>query len=318
MTPRRCRRGEASNDALLEWLGGHYCGCACNAGGEFSAARAYLERSLVHLESQDFSVYSGFMPEVIKTGAVSLWLARTLCCLGYFDQARTRLEEVRPESAGARCLKLTTAWLFGWFIGTEPESLLHRTQELLAAADESGFAQFRAVGSMFRGWCLAATGRPDEGVAPITTGLDEYRATGTLHNQQTMLTLLAQAYGWARQPHAGLQRVAEALQLGRATQQRWAEAETLRVRGELLIATGDPPAAESSFQEALALARQQSAKLWELRAATSLARLWRDQGRSAEALELLAPVRNWFTEGFDIPILNRAKALIEQLQARSA
>ena len=91
------------------------------------------------------------------------------------------------------------------------------------------------------------------------------------------------------------------------------EADLHRVRGELLISVGDPTAAEAAFQQAIAVARRQQAKLWELRAATSLARLWRDEGKAAEARDLLAPVYSWFTEGFDTPVLQDAKALLDQL-----
>jgi predicted ATPase len=305
--------GETSNDLLLEWLGCHSCGCACHALGEFSVARAYLERCLVLVESEHCSAYFTLMAELPSLGGVLLFLARTLCCIGYFDQARIRIDEVRPDSPGARCLTFTTAWLFGWCVGAAPESLLQRADVLLAAAMESGFAQFRAVGSIFRGWCLAAMRRPDEGVALITTGLDGYRATGTLHNLPTMLTLLAVAYGMAGQPHAARERLTEALQICGVTGQRWAEAEMHRLRGELLIATSDPVTAEVSFRQALTLARQQNARLWELRAATSLARLWRGQGKRTEAHELLAPVYDWFTEGFDTADLKEAKALLDEL-----
>jgi len=101
--------------------------------------------------------------------------------------------------------------------------------------------------------------------------------------------------------------------LAEETEDRWYQAETLRLRGDVLLAIGDAAAAEASYAEALALAAQQSAKLWELRAAMSLARLWRDQGKHAEAHEMLAPVYGWFTEGLDTPVLQQAKALLKEL-----
>ena len=101
--------------------------------------------------------------------------------------------------------------------------------------------------------------------------------------------------------------------LAEETEARWFQAETLRLTGEVLLATGDAAAAEASYREAIAIAQRQSAKLWELRAAMSLARLWRDQGKRAEARGLLAPVYGWFTEGFDTPVLQEAKALLGQL-----
>jgi predicted ATPase len=117
----------------------------------------------------------------------------------------------------------------------------------------------------------------------------------------------------AGQCRAALDHLAEARGLAEDTGVRWLQAETLRVTGDVLLATGDAAAAEASYREALALAQQQSAKLWELRAAASLARLWRDQGKRAEAADLLAPGYAWFTEGFGTPVLQEAKALLEEL-----
>jgi len=95
--------------------------------------------------------------------------------------------------------------------------------------------------------------------------------------------------------------------------ERWSESDVHRVRGELLIAVGDAVVAEKSLYQAIGVARRQSAKLFELRAAASLARLWRDQDKRTEARDLLAPIYNWFTEGFDTPVLKDAKALLDQL-----
>jgi predicted ATPase len=117
----------------------------------------------------------------------------------------------------------------------------------------------------------------------------------------------------AGQPQAALEYFAEAWRLAEDTQDRWCQAETLRLRGDVLLAIGDATEAEASYCEAIAIARRQSAKLWELRAATSLARLWRDQGKRTEARDLLAPVYDWFTEGFGTPVLKEVRALLDEL-----
>lgn len=117
----------------------------------------------------------------------------------------------------------------------------------------------------------------------------------------------------AAQPEEGLNRLAEAAKLVETTQDRWAEAEIHRLRGTLLRAMHQQAAAEDSYRDALAVARRQSAKYWELRAALDLGQLWRDQGRGIEARELLTPVYDWFTEGFDRPVLIEAKALLDEL-----
>jgi predicted ATPase len=129
-----------------------------------------------------------------------------------------------------------------------------------------------------------------------------------------MLTGLAGAHAKLGQPGEGLNCLIEAGQVIEATDERSDEAELHRLRGDLLKATGDQAAAEQSYYQALVVARRQSAKLFELRAATSLAQLWRDQGKRAKARDLLAPIYGWFTEGFDTPVLQDAKALLDQLE----
>jgi predicted ATPase len=125
--------------------------------------------------------------------------------------------------------------------------------------------------------------------------------------------VLAQLYEKAGQPEEGLHQLAEAARLVEATQERWAEAEMHRLRGTLLLSLSKHAEAENSYRQALSVAQRQSAKFWELRASTSLARLWCDQGKREEARELLAPVYGWFTEGFDTRDLKDAKALLDEL-----
>jgi predicted ATPase len=125
--------------------------------------------------------------------------------------------------------------------------------------------------------------------------------------------LLAEAHAKLGQPVKGLDYAADAAQIMEKTDERFSEAELHRVRGELLKATGDQAAAEQNYKEALAVAKRQSAKTFELRAATSLARLWRDRCRRAEARDLLAPIYGWFAEGLDTPVLQNAKALLVEL-----
>jgi predicted ATPase len=117
---------------------------------------------------------------------------------------------------------------------------------------------------------------------------------------------------------AALQHLVEAQRLTEATEARGVHAERVRLQGDVLLATGDPAAAEASYRQAIAIVQPQSAMLWELRAAMSLAQLWRDQGKRAEARDLLAPVYNWFTEGFGTPVLQEAKVLLDELSAKSS
>ena len=117
----------------------------------------------------------------------------------------------------------------------------------------------------------------------------------------------------AGQWQAALGHLAEARHLAEETEERWCQAETLRLRGDVQLAMGNASRAEAGYREAIAIAQPQSAKLWELRAATSLARLWRDQGKRGEAHDLLSSVYGWFTEGFGTPVVQEAKALLDEL-----
>ena len=152
---------------------------------------------------------------------------------------------------------------------------------------------------------------------PLHEGMALYRATAAALFLPYFLTLLAETAGAAHQPDAGLRLLDEAHTVMDNTQERFYEAEVHRVQGTLVLAqAADQQAqAETCFQDALVVARRQQAKFLELRAAMSLARLWQQQGKRAEACELLTPIYGWFTEGFDTADLQEAKALLEELGA---
>ena len=170
------------------------------------------------------------------------------------------------------------------------------------------------VGNDPGGWALAEQGQIEAGLAQMRQGLAAWRATGT-ELRPYFLGLLAEAYRKGEQAVAGLGAIDEALALVQQHQETFCEAELYRLKGELLLslAAGHAAEAEACFHQALDIARRQQAKSWELRAATSLARLWQQQGKRAEAQALLAPVYDWFTEGFDTADLQEAKALLEEL-----
>src|SRR5262249_38278504 len=144
--------------------------------------------------------------------------------------------------------------------------LLARTDALLAVSDEHGFPWNRAVGTVLRGWALAGSGQTAEGIALLRAGLAAYRATGAVTFVPVFLTLLADAEGKAKERNQGLGHLAEAERLVAEAEDRWAEAELYRVRGELLRTGHDSAAAERCFSQAIGIAQQQSAKFWELRA----------------------------------------------------
>jgi predicted ATPase len=157
-------------------------------------------------------------------------------------------------------------------------------------------------------------GEAAAGVALLRQGLASPDVGPTLLRPY-WLALLAEAYGRAGQPEAGLQVLAEAVTRMATTEMRWSEAEMSRLEGALRLQLASPeiPQAEACFQQALEMARRQEAKALELRAAVSLSRLWQRQGKRGAARQLLAPIYSWFTEGFDTPDLQEAKALLEQL-----
>jgi predicted ATPase len=195
-------------------------------------------------------------------------------------------------------------------ITSSPE---RHVEELLTLSIEHGFPIFLGWATL-RGWSLTALGRAQEGLSQLKEGLSMVRATGTVAATPGILTGLAEAYAMLGQPVEGLKCLTEAAQIIEATEERISEAALHRVRGELFDATGNQTAAEQSYHQALTVAARQSAKVFELSAATSLARLWREQGKRTEARDLLAPIYDWFTEGFDTPVLKEAKALLEQLK----
>jgi predicted ATPase len=192
-------------------------------------------------------------------------------------------------------------------------TMLRSAEQALAVFSDQGLPMWIGLGSIMRGWCLGAVGQAAEGLPLILRGLTAYRATGGKIQIPFVLTALAEVQGHAMQPEEGLKRLVEAANLVEATQERWSEVEMYRVRGTLLLRVGRQAAAEDSYHRALSVAQRQSAKFWELRAALDLARLWRDQGKRTEARDLLGPIYGWFTEGLHTPVLQDAKALLDQL-----
>ena len=185
----------------------------------------------------------------------------------------------------------------------------------IALSGEQGSAQWFARGTILRGWALAWRGQGAEGLAQMCQGLSAFRATGAEINRTYFLALLAEGYRGTGKVKEGLSVLAEALAAAHNSGERYCEAELLRLKGELLLLqSADQHAeAEAYFHQALAIARRQQAKSWELRAAMSLGRLWQQQGKRTEAYDLLAPIYGWFTEGFDTADLQEAKALLEEL-----
>jgi class 3 adenylate cyclase/predicted ATPase len=310
--------------ALL--LEAHYAlGNTVNYLGEFTAARTHFAQGIALYDPQQHrshAVRYGQDPGVVCRAYAGM----TLWCLGYPDQALRWSHEALTL---ARELEQPFSQVYALFFA----AMLHQfrregplTQERAEAgralAAEQGFALWVAWGTFFRGWALterspapgAGQGQGEEGIAQMQQGLAAWRATGAETLRPYFLALLAEASTKVGQREAGLTLLAEALAVINDTGEcRW-EAELYRLKGEVLLAraTGQDTEAETCFRQALEIARRQQAKSLELRAAMSLARLWQGQGKHAEARQLLAPIYNWFTEGFDTVDLREARALLAE------
>jgi predicted ATPase len=184
------------------------------------------------------------------------------------------------------------------------------------SAEQHGFHNLLAVATSVRGWAMAERGRNEEGIAHIEEGLAALRAGGAEVWRPHLLCLLAEAYTQTGRIDEGLRALTEAHVSADEYENRAFEAETHRLKGELLLKKDDSniPEAQNCFQRAVEIARKQSAKSLELRATMSLARLLAKQGERDEARAMLADIYNWFTEGFDTADLKEAKALLDQLK----
>ena len=257
--------------------------------------------------------------------ALALWH------LGYPDQAlKSSQAAVSLAREVAHPFSLVyalnfTAWCHQ--LRREGQRAKEQAEAGIALSTEHGVPLFLAQSSIFRGRVLAEQEQGEEGVTQICQGLAAYRARGGECFRPYFLALLAEAYRKVGQVEEGLIVLTEALALVDKTGERMNEAELYRLKGTLTLqklsvvssqlSVPSPHAtaeAEACFHKAIEIARSQKAKSWELRAATSLARLWQRQGKRAEAHRLLSEIYHWFTEGFDTPDLQEAKALLEELQ----
>ena len=251
------------------------------------------------------------------TAFACYWMA--LFALGYPDQALDKVREALAlgrEIIHANSLALTT-WFSALlhFYRREPEEAQEQVETVINLTTEHGIQFWLELGLILRGYALIAQGDLEAGIAEFHRGRTAHQTAGTAEGDSCFLALLAEGYWKNGQVEEGLSVLAEALDFVEKTDERFYEAELYRLKGEMTLQQSKVEDAETCFQTAIEIAQKQSAKSWELRAAMSLARLWQEQGKNDEARELLAPVYNWFTEGFDTADLKEAKALLEELSA---
>jgi len=284
--------------------------------GDYAASWTHLEQCIALTDlavQRTLALRHGQASGVLGLGMAAL----TLWCLGYPTQAVRLSQE-------AQALARELAHPYSLAVAHHLAAFLHQrrreapvaqgqAEALLTLATAQGFQGFERYGTCWRGWALAMPGASETGRAQLRQALAAFVATGQGLARPLCLVLLAEAVGHAGQVAEGLRLLAEALTAFEISGRGDLLAEAYRLQGELLLrqATPDAAQAEACFQQALAIARRQQAKAWELRAAMNLARLWQQQGKRQEAYDLLAPIYGWFTEGFDTADLQEAKGLLE-------
>ena len=287
---------------------------------ELTACRTHLEAGLSLYRPDAHRahtfLYGGHAAAVCNryTASATLWP------LGFPEQALAAAHEaVSMAQELSHPFSLLLAQVFAAMIyqhRREAEPAQEHAETAIAICAEHGIApHLAAAGSILRGWAIAARGQAVEGIAEIHGGIAAVQPTGVRIRRPYYLAMLAEASAWAGEIEQGLTALVDAARIAEETGERRWEAEIYRLTGELTLAGpgGDGTEAEGWFQRALDVAGCQSAKCLELRAATSLALLWRDRGKRREARELLTPVYGWFTEGFDTPDLKQVRALIDEL-----
>jgi predicted ATPase len=327
---------QRSNDSALLLEAHRALGSTVLWLGEFPLARTHLEQASALYDPQQHRalafVHGGADPGVSCLSEV----ARTLWFLGYPDQA---LE--RTEAALSLAHELSDPFSLGYALvfaagvhqfRREGRAAQERAESAITLATEQGFSALVSAATIRRGWALAQQGHEEEGLAEMHQGLAARQASGAGLAQPYFLALQAEVYGRLGQHEQGLVLLADALSAVETNGEHRLEAELYRLRGEILLAQevkSQKPVlspvegekgksqkweeAEACFQQAIAIARRQSAKSLELRAVIGMSRLWQQRGENAEAQQLLAEVYSWFTEGFETADLQEARALLAEL-----
>jgi predicted ATPase/class 3 adenylate cyclase len=286
--------------------------------GDIGEARAHLDQAIALYEPVEHRPLATRLGEDQRV-AILCWRSHTLWALGYPEDA---LADADHALSDARDIGQAATSMFAlWFT-----SFIHiqcgnnakasaQADELVTLADEKGSFVWKVAG--MRNKALAMSGSTADLVHVISSGRAAMSSVGTTLWKPTMSSYLARAYAELGQFAEAWRCISEAIAMVETTKERQWEAEINRIAGEIALKSPEPDEAkaETYFERALTVARKQQAKSWELRAAMSMARLWRDQGKRDEARDLLAPVYGWFTEGFDTLDLKEAKALLDELAA---
>jgi predicted ATPase len=321
---RLLRWGQLRGDIRGGILGELVAGRATAQCGALATARSHLQRAAELLESSRDDPAVIWTYRVASSRAVMMQnthsaLSRVLCWMGYPDQALTRgsaAGEEREQEVRV-VIEPLHLWHRLWVL-----SVLGEARDLVAPAERMAELSrrhklpiFAAVATIMRGYGIAHSGRPEAGQSAISDGLAAYIGTEAVRDSCYYRALLAETHRMTGEADAALSILTTALEETERTGEKCYDAELHRGIGEAHCQRGDIQAAEQSFQQAMTVARDQGTKLWELNAATSYARMLLDQGKPEHAHALLAPIYNWFSEGFNTVPLRRAKALLDKLEA---
>jgi predicted ATPase len=314
------RRAQSAHDPELLIYAQAARGATSYLMGEFLPARKHLESAITLYDPEchrPLAFRYGGRDAGVSCLSYAAW---TLWQLGYPDQALKRGNEALALSqALSHPFSLGFAGVFVSVLRQyrrEARAAQETAESVIALSAERGLGGFWAFATVLRGWAMAEQGRKEEGIAQLQEGLAASRAMGEEVLRLYYLCLLAEACMDTGRPDDRLNALTEALAAADENEIRFYEAETHRLKGELLLRQDDSKVAEaqSCFQRAIEIARKQNAKSWELRATTSLARLLAKQGKRDEARTMLAEIYGWFTEGFDTADLKDAKALLDELK----
>lgn len=308
------------NDAELLLQAHQGLGMAAFYIGALTIAQEYFDQGIFPHKARQHRTLAYHQTHDLGLQCLSYtYTAWDLCLLGFPHQALERIAEARalahelshPFSL-ARALHFIACTMQ---IRRDVQGAQESALAAMKVSTEHEFVQWLAGANMIQGWAVAAQGQREAGIAQLCQGLTSWQTTGAAVGMTYFLALLADVYCQGKQTSEGLSVVAEGLALVDKHGEGFTEAEIYRLKGELLLqqSSENVAEAESCFNRAIAIAQDQSAKFWELRAATSLARLWQSQDKRQDAYDLLAPIYNWFTKGFDTADLQEAKALLVEL-----
>jgi predicted ATPase len=295
----------------------HYVlGTSLSWQGAFAASQMHFEQAITHYDPEQSRTHITLYSQDPKVICLCR-LAFDLLCLGYPDQAM-RTEHAALALARQLSHPFSLAFALYWDAMLQnhlraPRETQGPAEAIIALCREHRFDFWLQMAVVLQGWARAEQGEVEAGIAQMRDGIAGFPASGIVGTQPYYLALLAQQYAKGGDIEHGLALVAEALDAIDRSGEHWCKVELLRIKGELLLRRGEDAEAEATFRQALAVARSQEARLPELRAAASLARLWQLQNRRAEARQMLAEIYDWFSEGFDTPDLQDARALLAQL-----